>query len=135
MEKKCSRRKKIQTLISGTEGVGVGTSIRNSRAGTKFRLKMTLLKFWIKLTQKRYFRTKNLNITIKCYIFKLIQTLKFSFNKQFGFLERISKKKFCTKFSKKRSYFQSKTDKIDTTIEFCIFELVFVSNLILKKQF
>ena len=26
---------------------------------------------------------------------------------------------------KKSSYFQSKTDKIDTTIEFCIFELVF----------
>ena len=35
----------------------------------------------------------------------------------------------------KGSYFQSKTDKIDTTIEFCIFELVFVSNLTLNKQF
>ena len=31
---------------------------------------------------------------------------------------------FWTKFAKKGSYFQSKTDKIDTTIEFCIFELV-----------
>ena len=36
---------------------------------------------------------------------------------------------------KKCSYFQSKTDKIDTTIEFCIFELVFVSDVILNKQF
>ena len=35
---------------------------------------------------------------------------------------------FWTKFAKKGSYRQSKTDKIDTTIEFCIFELVFVSN-------
>ena len=31
------------------------------------------------------------------------------------------------------SYFQSKTDKIDTTIEFCIFELVFLSNLTLNN--
>ena len=42
---------------------------------------------------------------------------------------------FWTKFAKKGSYFQSKTDKIDTTIEFCIFELVFVSNFTLNKQF
>ena len=40
---------------------------------------------------------------------------------------------FWTKFAKKGSYFQSKTDKIDTTIEFCIFELVFVSNFTLKN--
>ena len=38
---------------------------------------------------------------------------------------------FWTKFA----YFQSKTDKIDTTVEFCIFELVFVSNFTLNKQF
>ena len=30
-----------------------------------------------------------------------------------------------TKFAKKGSYFQCKTDNIDMTIEFCIFELVF----------
>ena len=40
---------------------------------------------------------------------------------------------FWTKFFKKGSYFQSKTDKIDTTIEFCIFELVFVSNFTLNN--
>ena len=33
------------------------------------------------------------------------------------------------------SYFQSKTDKIDTTIEFCIFELAFVSNFTLTNDF
>ena len=36
---------------------------------------------------------------------------------------------------KKPSYFQSKTDKIDSTIEFCIFELVFALNFTLNKQF
>ena len=41
---------------------------------------------------------------------------------------------FWIKFAHKGSYFQSKTDKIDTTIEFCIFELVIVSNFTLKKQ-
>ena len=40
---------------------------------------------------------------------------------------------FWTKFAKKGSYFQSKTDKIDTTIEFCIFELIFVSNFTLNN--
>ena len=43
--------------------------------------------------------------------------------------------RFLTKFAKKGSYFQSKTNKIDTTIEFCIFELVFVSNFTLNNQF
>ena len=42
---------------------------------------------------------------------------------------------FWTKFAKQGSYFQSKTDKIDTIIKFCIFELVFVSNFTLYKQF
>ena len=70
--------------------------------GTKFRIKMTLLNFWIKLTQKRYFRTKNMKITIEFYIVKLIQILNFSFNKQFWFLEQISRRKI---------YFQSKTHK------------------------
>ena len=35
---------------------------------------------------------------------------------------------FLTTFAKKGSYFQSKTDKLDTTIEFCIFEIVFTLN-------
>ena len=39
------------------------------------------------------------------------------------------------KFAKEGSYFQSKTDKLDTTIEFCILELVFVSYFTLNKQF
>ena len=42
---------------------------------------------------------------------------------------------FWINLPKKSTYLQSKTDKIDTTIEFCIFELVFVSDFTLKKQF
>ena len=107
-----------------------------------------------------------MKITIEFYIAKLIHILNFSFNKQFWFLEQISRRKiyfqskthkkwtlwilhiqislstnfhlkltiaiFWTKFGKKGSYFQSKTDKTDITIEFCIFELVFVSNFTLN---
>ena len=40
--------------------------------GTKFRLKVTLLNFWIKFIQKEYFWTKKMKITIEFYIFKLI---------------------------------------------------------------
>ena len=41
-----------------------------------------------------------------------------------------------TRFVKKASYyFRSKTDKINTTTECCIFELVFISNFTLNKQF
>ena len=52
-------------LIWGTAGEGGGSII-------KFCLKLTLLNFWIKLTQKGYFRTKKMKITIEFYIFKLI---------------------------------------------------------------
>ena len=132
-------------------------SVRHSRVATKICLKITLLNFWIKLTQKGYLRTKKMKIFIEFYIFKLIKILNFIFNKQFWFLEKISKKKytsgqkmniciesihfqlklpiaiFCTKLAKMGSYFQSITDKIDTTFEICIFELFFVSKL--NKQF
>ena len=125
------------------------------------------MKFWIKLRQKGYFRTRKMNIAIELYIFKLIYILNLSFNKQFWFLEQISKKKytsgrkhekmnitihirislstdfqlkltieiFWTKVAKKGSYFIFLKHKIDITIEFCIFELVFVSNFTLNKQF
>ena len=42
---------------------------------------------------------------------------------------------FLPNLSTKSNCFLSKTDKIDITIEFCIFELVFVSNFTLNKQF
>ena len=142
--------------------------IRHSRVGTKFRLKMTLLNFWIKLTQKGYFLTKKKknyhriqHIQILDSKFQLQQkVLIFGTNYQKKYISRKHKKRtslqffifelpilstafqlkltitiFQTKLAKKGSYFQSKTDKIDNIIEFCIFELVFVSNFTLNKQF
>ena len=114
------------------------------------------MNFWIKLTQKGYFRTKNnenynqilyiqINLDSK---FQLQQTiLNFGINLKKNTSSQKQKKMnitiklkltnaiFWTKFAKKGSYFQSKADRIDTTVKFCIFELVFVSNLTLSKQF
>ena len=66
-----------------------------------------------------------MNITIEFFIFKLVEVPIFSLNWQFRF--------FWPVLPTKGSYFQSKTDEIDTAIEFCIFELVFVSNLTLNN--
>ena len=54
---KHNTRKKIEKLIRGRGR----TFIRHSRVGTKFRLKMTLLNFWIKLTQRVFPSKKNKN--------------------------------------------------------------------------
>ena len=122
-----------------------GASVMHSRVVTKFCLKLT----HVFLDQ---INTKSV----------LIKIPNFSFNKQFWFLKQIFQPKteknehhywilhiqislstnfqlkpiiaiFWTTFVQKGSYFQSKTDKIDTTIEFCIFELVFVSNFTLNN--
>ena len=72
--------------------------IKALKSRTKFCFKMTLLNFWIKLTQKGYFRTKKMKITIEFYIFKLIWILNFSFKKFY----------LWNKFPK-NVYFRSKT--------------------------
>ena len=127
------------------------------------------MNFWIKLTQKGYFRTKNnenynqilyiqINLDSKFQLQQTILIFGTSFQKKVYFQLKTQKDEhhywirhirissgtnfqlkltiaiFWTKFAKQGSYFQSKTDKIDTTIKFCIFELVFVSNFTLSKQ-
>ena len=75
-------------------------SIRHSRVGTKFRLKMTL-EVLDQINTKRVFQTKKMNITVK----KKVKTKKYTFPK--------------------KGYFRLKTQKsINITTEFFIFELV-----------
>ena len=62
-----------------------------------------------------------MNITIEFFILKLLWVPVFSWNGHFQF--------FGLNFLTKGTYFYSKTDKIDIDIEFCTFEVVFVSNL------
>ena len=42
---------------------------------TRFYLKLTILDFWIKLTQKSYFQSEKMKIAIEFYIFELIYSL------------------------------------------------------------
>ena len=69
------------------------------------------------------------NIKIEHHYWVLHIRISLSTNFQLKFTIAI----FRTKFSKNGSYFQSKTNKIDKSIEFWIFQLVFVSNFILKN--
>ena len=56
-----------------------------------FQLKLTILIFWTKFIQERYFRfkTEKMNITIEFCIFELIKVKNFSLNWQFWFLDQI----------------------------------------------
>ena len=118
---------------------------------TIFQLKMTILICWTKFSQKECFRSKTekVNTTNEFFIFKLFLVISFSLNmKFFYFLNQICSNSkhyhwildfrnsldtkfqlkltiliFWTKFAKK-GYFQSKAEKLNITIEFCIFELV-----------
>ena len=93
--------------------------------------KFQLQKFWFLeqiSPQKLYFRSKTEKIEYHYWILhiQIVLSTIFSLNWQLQFFGR--------NLPKKGSYFQSKTDNINTTIEFCIFESLFVSNLTLKKQ-
>ena len=79
--------------------------------------------------KKGYFRSKAQKNKHPYWI------LHIRINLSTNFQLRLTTAIFWTKFAKKGNYFQSKTDKIDTTIEFCIFELVFLSNFTLNRHF
>ena len=85
--------------------------------------------FWKKFQKKVYFRSK----TQKNQYCHWISHIWISLSPNFQLKLTIAI--FWTKFTKMHIYFQSKTDKIDTTIEFCIFELAFVFNFTSNKQF
>ena len=102
---------------------------------TKFRFKLTLLNFWIKLTQKRYFRNKIMKITIEFWIFKLIYILNFSFN-NFNSWGNPPPSPPSPPPKKKKYTSGQNQKKMNTTIEFFfIFKLVYVPYLSLNWQF
>ena len=97
--------------------------------------------FWQNLLKRS--KIEKMNITIKLYIFKLTYIPNFVLNWLFWIVgpnlhrKGISDQKkffFRPNLLKKGSYFQSKTDKIYTSIEFSTFKLVFVSNFTFSKQ-
>ena len=129
------------------------------KLGTRFRLKLTLLNFWIKITKEGYFWTKKngnyhrilripVNLDSKFQHQHIILIFKTNFQKKVYFQSKIENNEhhysilhilinlttyfqpqlqwrfFGPNFPKKGTYFQFKTDKIDTIIEFCIFELI-----------
>ena len=96
---------------------------------SKFLLHQTIFIFGTNFQRKMYFQSK-IQKNEHHYWFLHI---RISLNTNFQL--KLTNAIFWTKFVKISSYFQSKTDKRDTTIELCIFELVFVSNFTLNKQF
>ena len=77
--------------------------------------------FWNKFPKKSILPVKNTHKNEHHYgvpHIKISLSTNFSLNWQLQF--------FGQNFPKKGSYFQSKTHKINTAIEFCIFELLFV---------
>ena len=93
---------------------------------TKFQLKLIILNFWIKFAQKEYYRSKTKKSEHHHWILYIRVSLDTKFQLKLTIL------KFGTKFAQKR-YFQLKAAKVHSTIEFCIFELVYLPNFTLNK--
>ena len=85
--------------------------------GIKFRFKLILLGFWIKLTQKGYIGTK------KNEHYHRILHIQINLDSKFQLQQTILI--FRTDFQK-NVYFLSKTEKMTITIEFFVFELVYL---------
>ena len=85
--------------------------------GTKFQLKLTVLIFWTKFAQKRVFPIENRKSEQHHGILLIRISLGIKFHLKLTILI------FWTKFAQK-GQFQSKTKKVNSIIEFCIFELV-----------
>ena len=92
-------------------------TIVHIRNKLRIKFKLKIMNFWTKFTQKEYFwsKRKTMTITIECYT-------PISLDNKFQLQETIL-------------IFLSKTAKMNTTIKFCIFESLWVSNFTLKKRF
>ena len=84
--------------------------------------------FGTNFQKKVYFRSKTQKNEHRYWI------LYIRISRNTNFQLKLTNAIFWTKFDKKNSYFQSKSDKIDTTIEFCIFEKIFVSKFTTNRK-
>ena len=84
--------------------------------------------FWTKFAQKKVFLVKDRKIQHHHWILRIWIGLGTKFQIKLTILI------FWIKFATKR-YFRSQAEKVNITIEFCIFELVYVPNFSLNWQF
>ena len=87
--------------------------------GTKFHLKLTIFIFWTKFTQRNLVKIGKKWTSYEFYIFQISR-----------YQTSASRIKFAPK-----GYFQSKTEKVNSTTKFCIFKLVLVPNFGLNLKF
>ena len=87
--------------------------------GTKFHLKLTIFIFWTKFTQRNLVKIGKKWTSYEFYIFQISR-----------YQTSASRIKFAPK-----GYFQSKTEKVNSTTKFCIFKLVLLPNFSLNWQF
>ena len=82
------------------------------------RLILHISNFWYQTSASRIKSATEGYSTTKFCIFKLVYIPNLSLNWQFNFFDQICPTK----------YFQSKTEKVDISNEFCIFKSVLVTN-------
>ena len=96
--------------------------------GTKFQLKLTILIFWANFRQKKVFPAQNR----KSEHHHWVLPIQISLRTKFHFKQTVLS---CgTKFAQKECFW-SETEKMNMTIEFCMFKLVSVPNFSLNWQF
>ena len=91
------------------------------RLDTKFQLKLTTLIFWTKFASKKVFSVENAKSKHHYWI------LHIQISTGTKFKLRLTILIFLTNITQK-GYFWSKTEKVNITIESCIYELVWVPN-------
>ena len=120
-EKTCEKRYK-------TEWVNIIIEIYIFEIALIFKLKLTILDFWTKFSQKGYFRSKKEKNENYHWILHIWINLSTEFQLKLTILT------FRTKFVPK-GYFWSKREKLNTTMDSCIFELFLSPNFSTNWQF
>ena len=105
----------------------VSIAIIRISLGTKFQLKLTIFVFWTKFVPKKVFSVENRQSEHHHWLLHIQTSIGIKVQLKVTILT------FWTKFTQK-GCFWSKTEKVNFTIEFCIFELVWVPSFSLDEQ-